>query len=65
MNVYRTVLYISLEKPLNIVEIYHPDLKNELYSGPFEKIPKALFNKEVNARLYERKNKKVKIWVRA
>jgi hypothetical protein len=65
MNVYKTVLYASLEKTLNTVVICHPDVKNELYIGPFENIPKSLFDKEVNARLYERKIKRLKIWVRA
>lgn len=65
MNVYDTVLRISLEKPLNTVIICNPRIKNELYRGPFENIPKTFFNKEVNARLYEYTVKSLKIWVRA
>lgn len=64
MNVYKTVLYTSMEKPLSTVVIRHPNIENELYNGPFESIPQALFNKEVNARLYERKVKTLKIWVK-
>lgn len=65
MNVYKTVLYTSLEKPLNTVVIWNPHLKNELYRGPFESIPKTLFDREVNARLYEYTVKTLKLWVRA
>lgn len=65
MNVYKTVLYTSLEKPLNTVVICHPNIENELYRGPFESIPKPLFNREVNARLYEYTVKTLKLWVRA
>lgn len=65
MNVYKTVLYTSLERPLNTVVICHPNLVNELYRGPFENIPKALFNKEVDARLYEHTVKTLKMWVHA
>lgn len=64
MNVYDTVLRVSLEKPLNTVVICNPHVKNELYRGPFEKIPKTFFNKEVNARLYEYTVKSLKIWIR-
>ena len=65
MNVYNTVLYTSLERPLNTVIICHPNIKNELYRGPFEQIPKTLFNKEVDARLYERTVKSLRIWIHA
>lgn len=65
MNVYKTVLYTSLERPLNTVIICHPNIKNELYRGPFERIPKSLFNKEVDARLYEYGVKTLKMWVHA
>lgn len=63
MNVYKTVLYTSLEKPLQTVVICNPNIKNELYRGPFEKIPKALFEQEVSCRLYEYTVKTLKIWV--
>lgn len=65
MNVYNTVLYTSLERPLNTVVICHPNIKNELYHGPFEQIPKTLFNKEVDARLYEWTVKSLRIWIHA
>jgi hypothetical protein len=65
MNVYKTVLYTSLDRPLNTVIICHPNVKNELYRGPFESIPKTLFDREVNARLYEYTVKTLKIWVKA
>ena len=65
MNVYKTVLYTSLEKPLNTIIICNSFLKNELYRGPFEKIPETLFNREVKARLYEYTAKSMKLWVRA
>lgn len=65
MNVYKTVLYASLDRPLNTVVIYHPDITKELYRGPFESIPKTLFDREVNARLYEYTVKTLKIWVKA
>lgn len=65
MNVYKTVLYTSLEKPLTTVVICNPFIKNELYRGPFEKIPKTLFDREVKARLYEYTVKTMKLWVRA
>ena len=65
MNVYRTVLHTSLEKPLNTVIICNPRIKNELYRGPFENIPRTLFDREVDARLYEYGVKTLKIWIRA
>jgi hypothetical protein len=65
MNVYKTVLYVSLEKPLNTVVICNPHIENELYRGPFEQIPETLFNREVTARLYEYTVKTMKLWVRA
>lgn len=65
MNVYKTVLYTSLEKPLVNVVICNPHIKNELYRGPFEQIPKALFDREVKARLYEYTVKTLKMWVGA
>ena len=65
MNVYKTVLYTSLETPLRTVVICNPNIDNELYNGPFESIPKLLFDREVNARLYEKKAKTLKIWVRS
>lgn len=65
MNVYKTVLYTSLDRPLNTVVICHPDVKNELYRGPFESIPKTLFDREVNARLYEYGVKTLRLWVKA
>ena len=65
MNVYRTVLYTSLERPLNTVVICHPNIDNELYRGPFENIPRSLFDREVNARLYEYTVKTLKMWVKA
>lgn len=55
MNVYKTTIYTSLEKPLNTVIICNPNIRKELYRGPIHKIPKTLFNKEVYARLYEYK----------
>lgn len=64
MNVYRTALYASLEKPLRTVVICHHDIDNELYRGPFENIPRQLFNREVDARLYEYTVKTLKMWVR-
>lgn len=65
MNVYKTVLYTSLETPLRTVVICNANIDNELYRGPFESIPKLLFDREVNARLYEKKAKMLKIWVRS
>lgn len=65
MNVYYTTFYASLEKPLKTVIIYNPNMKNELYRGPFEQIPKTLFDREVTARLYEYTVKSIKLWVRA
>lgn len=65
MNVYKTVLYTSLETPLRTVVICNSNINNELYRGPFESIPKLLFDREVNARLYEKKTKMLKIWVRS
>ena len=65
MNVYKTVLYTSLEYPLNTVVICHPNIGNELYRGPFELIPKTLFDREVNARLYEYTVKTLKVWIKA
>lgn len=65
MNVYKTVLYASLEKPLNTVTICNSLMQNELYRGPFEQIPEYLFNREVTARLYEYTVKSMKLWVRA
>ena len=65
MNVYNTVLYTSLNHPLNTVVICNPNVMNELYRGPFEKIPKTLFDREVQARLYEYTVKTMKLWVRA
>lgn len=65
MNVYKTVLYTSLNKPLNTVVICHPNIEKELYRGPFEQIPETLFNREVTARLYEYTVKTMKLWVRA
>ena len=65
MNVYKTVLYTSLETPLRTVVICNSNINNELYRGPFESIPKLLFDREVNARLYEKKAKMLKIWVRS
>ena len=65
MNVYKTVLYASLEKPLTTIVICNPKIKNELYRGPFEKIPESLFNREVTARLYEHTVKTMRLWVRA
>ena len=65
MNVYKTILYASLEKPLNTVTICNPHIEKPLYHGPFEKIPKTLFNREVTARLYEYTVKSMKLWVRA
>lgn len=64
MNVYKTAIYTSLEKPLNTIIICSPNIKNELYRGPIHKIPEPLFNKEVFARLYEYGVKTLKLWVR-
>lgn len=64
MNVYKTTIYTSLEKPLNTVIICNPNIKKELYRGPIHKIPKTLFNKEVYARLYEYNVKTLKLWIR-
>ena len=64
MNVYKTALYVSLERPLKTVVICNPHIENELYRGPFESIPETLFSREVNARLYEHTVKTLKMWVR-
>ena len=63
MSVYKTILYASLEKPLNTVVIYNRNVKNELYRGPFENIPQSLYNCKVNARLYEYTVKTLTLWV--
>lgn len=63
MNVYKTTIHVSLEKPLNTVVICSPHIKKELYRGPIHKIPEILFNKEVSARLYEYSVKTLKLWV--
>lgn len=65
MNVYKTVIYAALEKPLKMVVICNPLMKNELYRGPFEEIPETLFNREVIARIYEYGIKSMKLWVHA
>lgn len=65
MNIYKTVLYASLEKPLKTVAICNSNTANELYRGPFEQIPETLFNNEVKARVYEYTTKSMKLWVRA
>lgn len=64
MNVYKTVIYASLEKPLNTVIICNPFVKDELYRGPFEQIPECLFNREVEARMYEYTVKSMKLWIK-
>lgn len=63
MNVYKTVLYVSLEKPLKKVIICNPLLKEELWRGDFQDIPETLFEREVKARLYEYTPKTLKLWV--
>lgn len=65
MNVYKTILYTSFEKPLQTAVICNPNVTKELYRGPFEKIPETLFDREVQARLYEYTVKTIKLWVRA
>lgn len=65
MNVYDTVLRVSLEKPLKNVIICNSSIPYNLYHGPFESIPKSLFDRQVNARLYEYTVKTLKLWVRA
>ena len=63
MTVYNTILYASLEKPLNKIIIYNRHVKNKLYEGPFEKVPKQLFEMNVRERLYEYTVKTLNLWI--
>lgn len=65
MTVYDTVLRISLEKPLVKATIRNPFIEKPLYSGPFQDIPKSLFDRPVTARAYEYTTKDIILWVRA
>lgn len=63
MTIYMTTLYASLEQSLTTVTISSRFIKNALYCGPFADIPECLFNKEVVARLYEKRNNSLTLWI--
>lgn len=63
MTIYDTTIRASMNQPLINVTIKSFLIKDALYYGPFADIPECLFDRQVLARLYDRQNKHLTLWI--